>query len=255
MLDIYNMFSIQGKNALITGSANGNGKALSSALGDAGCNLTLIDIDNENLEVVSKEIEEKTKTKVNRYSFDLSDSIQLDSFLQQNNDFDIVINNAGVTYGNHLFDYKDSDWEKTYRINLFAPYKIIQKIGETMTKKKSGSIINITSLAAEFGFPGNPAYIAFKGALKQLTKSAAYDLSKFNIRVNSVGPGYIKTNMTAKSWDDKKMKMERSDRTMLGRWGESEDLIGTVIFLSSDASSYITGQDFYVDGGWTAKGL
>ena len=109
-----------------------------------------------------------------------------------------------------------------------------------MTKKKSGSIINITSLAAEFGFPGNPAYIAFKGALKQLTKSAAYDLSKFNIRVNSVGPGYIKTNMTAKSWDDKKMKMERSDRTMLGRWGESEDLIGTVIFLSSDASSYIT---------------
>ena len=100
---------------------------LSSALGDAGCNLTLIDIDNENLEVVSKEIEEKTKTKVNRYSFDLSDSKQLDSFLQQNNDFDIVINNAGVTYGNHLFDYKDSDWEKTYRINLFAPTKLFKK--------------------------------------------------------------------------------------------------------------------------------
>jgi gluconate 5-dehydrogenase len=124
-----------------------------------------------------------------------------------------------------------------------------------MAKKKSGSIVNITSLAAELGFPDNPAYVAFKGALKQLTKSAAYDLSKFNIRVNSVGPGYIKTNMTAKSWDDKKMKKERSDRTMLGRWGKSEDLIGTVIFLSSDASSYITGQDFYVDGGWTAKGL
>jgi gluconate 5-dehydrogenase len=91
--------------------------------------------------------------------------------------------------------------------------------------------------------------------LKQLTKAAACDLSTNGVRVNSVGPGYIKTNMTTKSWNDKKLKLDRTNRTILGRWGESNDLIGIVIFLASDASSYITGQEFYVDGGWLAKGL
>ena len=83
----------------------------------------------------------------------------------------------------------------------------------------------------------------------------ASDLSPFNIRVNSVGPGYIKTNMTNQSFNDNALRNERSDRTMLGRWGESSDLVGIMIFLASDASKYITGQDFYIDGGWTAKGL
>jgi NAD(P)-dependent dehydrogenase (short-subunit alcohol dehydrogenase family) len=144
-----------------------------------------------------------------------------------------------------MLDYDISDWDATYKVNLLAPYRIMQKVARSMVHKKSGSIINITSLASEFGFPGNPAYVAFKGALKQLTKAAACDLASYGIRVNSIGPGYIRTNMTN----------QRTDRTMLGRWGESKDLIGAVIFLSSDAASYITGQDLYVDGGWTAKGL
>ena len=88
-----------------------------------------------------------------------------------------------------------------------------------------------------------------------MTKAAAYDLSPNGIRVNSVGPGYHKTNMTAASWNDKSLRLERSNKTLLGRWGEPDDLIGIMIFLASDASSYITGQEFYVDGGWLAKGL
>ena len=120
-------------------------------------------------------------------------------------------------------------------------------------KENGGSIINITSLNSELGFPNNPAYVAMKGGLKQLTKSLAVDLGKYNIRVNNVGPGYIKTNMTKQGWKNNRKEIE--DRTILGRWGEPKDLVGTMVFLLSSASSYITGQDIYVDGGYLTKGL
>ena len=255
MKNIYDIFSVEGKKVLITGAANGNGKEISRAFGRAGSKLFLIDLDFDNLEIVANEIEKQTNTIVDRAQVDLSKMEQVDEFLEKNNQFDVVINNAGVTFGNHLFDYNDSDWDLTYKVNLYSPYKIIKKISENMSQKKSGSIINITSLAAELGFPGNPAYVTFKGALKQLTKAVACDISNNGVRINSVGPGYIKTNMTAKSWSNKKLKLDRTNRTILGRWGESTDLIGIIIFLASDASSYITGQEFYVDGGWLAKGL
>ena len=255
MKNIYDIFSVKGKKVLITGAANGNGRAFSRAFGSAGSQLFLVDIDRNNLEIVADEIEKQTNSIVHRAVVDLSVPKEVDKFLDKNNNFDVVINNAGLTRSNHLFDYKDSDWDLTYKVNLYAPYKIIQKVSKSMSQEKSGSIINITSLAAEQGFPGNPAYVAFKGALKQLTKAAAIDLSTNGVRVNSVGPGYTKTNMTIKSWNDKKLKLDRTNRTILGRWGEPKDLIGVVIFLASDASSYITGQEFYVDGGWLAKGL
>jgi len=118
-----------------------------------------------------------------------------------------------------------------------------------------GSIINITSLAAEQGFPDNVAYVASKGGLKQLTKAMAIDLANKNIRVNSIGPGYVKTKMTEKSWKDKKKKKNRSERIILARWAYPEDIANTCLFLGSELSSYINGQEIYVDGGWLSKGL
>ena len=124
-----------------------------------------------------------------------------------------------------------------------------------MKENGGGSIVNVTSLSAEQAFPDNVAYVTFKGALKQLTKALALDLAKFNIRVNNLGPGYIRTNMTQASWDDRDKQRNRQDATMVDRWGEPEDLAGAVIFLASDASSYMTAQDLYIDGGWLSKGL
>jgi len=124
-----------------------------------------------------------------------------------------------------------------------------------MKKNKSGSIINITSLNAELAFPNNPAYVASKGGLKMLSKALARDWGIYGIRVNNLGPGYIKTDMTEASFNNKTTRKEREERTMLGRWGEVDDLIGPCVFLASDASEYITGQDIYIDGGWLGKGL
>ena len=159
---------------------------------------------------------------------------------------------AGITRGNNVFDYDEEDWENTYQVNLKAPFELSREVARYM-KNSGGSIINITSLNSELGFPNNPAYVAMKGGLKQLTKSLAVDLGKYNIRVNNVGPGYIKTNMTKQGWKNNRKEIE--DRTILGRWGRPEELVGTIVFLLTSASSYITGQDIYVDGGYLTKGL
>ena len=123
-----------------------------------------------------------------------------------------------------------------------------------MANQKTGSIINITSLGAELAFPNNPAYQISKAGLRQLTKAIARDWGEFGIRANNIYPGYIKTEMTSKSFADAELNQQRKNKTLMKRWGESTDLIGPVVFLTSEASSYITGTDIYVDGGWTANG-
>ena len=106
-----------------------------------------------------------------------------------------------------------------------------------------------------FGFPGNPAYVASKGGVRALTKALALDYASKNIRVNNIVPGYVCTAMTEKSYLDEKLYSERLDRMMIQRWGKAEDLAGAAIYLASEASSYVTGIDLIIDGGWTAKGL
>ena len=144
-------------------------------------------------------------------------------------------------------------FERTLHINLTAPYACCLAARPFM--RAGGSIINVTSIGSVLGMPGNPAYGAAKGGLRLLTKSLALDYGAAGIRVNALAPGYIETDMTAKSFADPAAHERRRAHTCLGRWGKVEDLVGTAIFLASDASSYITGQDLFVDGGWTAKGL
>lgn len=228
------LFSVKDKIIIVTGSDGGIGSAIAFGLSSAGAIVIRVDLPR----------------------YDITNTEHLDSIvtdaLSHSGEIHGLVNCAGVTYGNNLFEYKDSDWENTYKVNLKAPYELTRRVAEVM-KSTGGSIINITSLNAELAFPDNPAYVAFKGGLKQLTKSLALDLGKYNIRVNNIGPGYMRTNMTKKGWAVNRKLIE--DRTILGRWGTPEDLVGAAIFLLSSASSYVTGQDIYVDGGYLTKGL
>ena len=228
------MFSLKDKIIIVTGANGGNGSAISDGLEEYGATVVRADLPKYNVR----------------------NPIQLDMLvanaLQYDNRIDGLVNCAGVTHGNDVFDYTDEDWDNTYQVNLKAPYELSRKVAKH-TKQTGGSIVNITSLNSELGFPNNPAYVTMKGGLKQLTKSLAVDLGKYNIRVNNVGPGYIKTNMTKKGWKNNREEIE--NRTILGRWGEPKDLVGSIIFLLSSASEYITGQDIYVDGGYLTKGL
>ena len=168
---------------------------------------------------------------------------------------DILINNAGVTYTQKFEDYDRDSWYKTLEVNLCSPFFLSQKLLPLLKKSESASIINITSLNAELAFPDNPAYVSSKAALAGLTRSMALDLGQLGIRVNSIAPGYIKTKMTGESYKNPVKRQERSNRTVLGRWGTPNDLLGPLLFLASSMSSYVTGHSLFVDGGWKIRGL
>ena len=232
------MFSLKSKIAVVTGAARGNGKAIADGLRDAGADVIGLD----------------TLVSENCLECDITNSDNVIDCLNGYDTIDILVNNAGVSSPCDFLEYSEDDWDKTHEVNVKAPFKMMQIVGERM-KSVGGSIINITSLNSEMAFPNNPAYVASQGALKQLTKSAALDLGRYGIRANNVGPGYFKTEMTRGSWEDARKNKERAEKTILNRWGDPNDLVGIVVFLSSDASKYITGQDIYVDGGWLIKGL
>jgi len=250
-----NQFDLKNRTALITGGAQGFGFDIAKKFLNSGANVIIWDIDEKELQNAVKKI---NNSKLSYNVVDVSNFEKINQTVLEINkktNIDILINNAGITMPDNLDNYSLDSWTKTLDVNLTGTFLFSQQVLKRMKKNHSGSIINITSINAEFGFPNNPAYIASKGGLKMLGKSLARDYGKYGIRVNNLGPGYIITKMTEKSYRNKKKYAARKANTMLGRWGKVDDLLGPCIFLASDASSYVTGQDIYVDGGWSANGL
>ena len=241
------IFDLSKKNIIVTGSNRGNGLAISKGLIKAGAKVIRID--------------KKFNTNLNSddYQFDLSKISEIPSLvLKLSKKYKKIfglVNNAGITVSTDN-PYKDfKAYEETLNVNLHSVFVLCSEICPIMAKNKSGSIINITSLGAHLGFEGNPSYQISKSGVRQLTKSLARDWGKNGIRVNNICPGYIKTSMTSKSYNDKKEKKKRQNRMILNRWGSPADLIGPAVFLLSNSSSYITGSDITVDGGWIANGM
>jgi NAD(P)-dependent dehydrogenase (short-subunit alcohol dehydrogenase family) len=251
-----NLFSLTGKVALITGVSKGIGLALMRGFGEAGAIVYGTVRSPESQAKVSRDLEIELERlflgDVTDFSFQEG---MVRRLIKGHQKIDILVNNAGVTRGNPSEDYALTDWHLTLDTNLTAVFHLCQLVGQEMIKQRQGAIINITSIGSLLGFPDNPAYAASKGGLRMLTKALARDWAGNGIRVNNLCPGYIKTDMTAKSYHDPVKHAERLNRLMIKRFGEPEDLIGPAIFLASDASAYITGIDLVVDGGWTAQGL
>ena len=250
-----NIFSLKNKVVLITGAGRGIGQHLAQKIAE----------ENAIVYAIDKQFTKKTSKSSMKNLFKIKcDITDQDRFKQICSDIvkkkkriDVLINNAGISKANKQPGklYAKDKWDETLKINLTAHFSCSQEVIQYMKRQKQGSIINITSINAELGFPRNPAYVASKGGLKMLGKALAKDWGKYGIRVNNLGPGYIKTGMTKKSYSNKKLREERTKHTMLGRWGDKDDLVGPCIFLASDASGYITGQDVYVDGGWLANSI
>ena len=243
------IFDVSNKVVLVTGGGRGNGKAIAEGFLERGSLVCAIDM---NFEQTHKSI------KFDAIEFDLRSLAKIPEVIRnvysKYGSIDVLVNNAGVSLSSEN-QYDEETLDDTLQVNLKAAYITSHNVALLMSKKKSGSIINITSLGAELGFPDNPSYQVSKAALRQLTKALAMDFGENGIRVNNVCPGYILTSMTQKSYKNEKLRKQRLKRMILSRWGRPSDLVGACVFLASNASSYITGTDIYVDGGWTAKGL
>lgn len=252
------LFSLKGRVAVVTGGSRGIGKGITAGLLGAGAQCVITGVNEKRLMDTVAQFQAEGLA-AEGFPCELSDMDQIAALVEHVKEkysrIDVLVNSAGMTQGHELETYPDELWNKTICVNLKAPFLLAKAFAPMMKSQKSGSIINVTSVNAEQGFPDNPAYLASKGGLRQLTKSLACDLGQFGVRVNSLGPGYFHTDMNTVSWNDPERKAFRADRSMLGRWGEPEEMAGLAIFLASDASSFITGQDHYIDGGWLAKGM
>ncbi len=243
-----NIFSLKNKTALITGASKGIGAAIAQAYIKAGANVVCISRTEPTI---------KKQPNFSYHKCDISNSNQFQSICESINihrdGIDVLVNAAGISLP---IDDKYTEIERfseTLSVNLLATYQCCEIASKFMSE--NSSIINITSIGSMLGFPNNPGYIASKGGVMALTKALAIDLSPKSIRVNNIVPGYIKTDMTEKSFKDKELYSERLDRMIIKRWGSVEDIIGAAIFLASRSSSYVTGTDIIIDGGWTAKGM
>ncbi len=248
------LFSVKNKIVIITGSGRGIGRTFALNMAKRSEITYCFDIKFPN------KIPKDLSNNLFHIKCDLTNKKKFDNeckkIFNRHKKIDVLINNLGISLpGKNEQTYLEKYWDQTLKINLTVAFNCSQTVMKFMLKKKNGSIINITSINAELGFPNNPAYIASKGGLKMLGKSMAKDLGKYGIRVNNLGPGYFKTLMNQNSWKNLKTRKARTIRTMLDRWGEIDELVGPCIFLASDASKYVTAQDLYVDGGWTANGL
>lgn len=248
------LFSIKEKVIIVTGGGGGIGSEIALEMAKRNAIVYAVDL------IFHKKASKKTGNHLINLKCDIIDSEKFEEICRKiykkHKRIDVLINNAGVTFTQDpKKPYPRENWDKTININLTAAFSCSKIVFNYMLKKKQGSIINITSLNAERGFPNNCAYVASKGGLKMLGKALARDWGKYNIRVNNLGPGYIRTPMTENSYKNIETREARQANTMLGRWGLARDLFGPCIFLASSASAYITGQDIYVDGGWLANGL
>lgn len=244
---------LENKCALVTGASRGIGRAIALRLASEGAKVAINYASRaEAAEEVKSEIEKLGGTAI-IYKADVANPDQVAAMIKDvSKEFgtiDILVNNAGITRDGLLLRMKDEDFDAVLNANLKSMFYTIKNVSRLMMKKRSGRIVNMSSVVGLTGNAGQVNYAAAKAGVVGLTKSVAKELAARNITVNAVAPGFIRTDMTKILSDDVKEKL--SESIPLGRMGEAEDIANVVLFLVSDAASYITGQVVTVDGGMT----
>ena len=253
---VLNSFHLHGRRALITGSSAGIGFALARALGQAGASLVLNGRDAARLQAAVEQLRGEG-FHAEAAAFDVTDpaavKVAVDEIESKYGVIDILVNNAGMQIRNALHEFQEADWHQLMKTNLDSVFFVSKAVANKMIPRKQGKIINICSVQSELGRPGIAPYTASKGAIKMLTKGMAIDWGPHGINVNGLGPGYFKTELTAKLVADETFTQWLTGRTPSRRWGNVEELGGAAVFLASDASRFVNGHILYVDGGITAS--
>ncbi|GEN55636.1 2-deoxy-D-gluconate 3-dehydrogenase [Halolactibacillus alkaliphilus] len=248
-------FNLKGKVAIVTGGNTGLGQGYAVALATAGADVYVVTYDTDWEE--TRKLVEATGQKVTFKQADLTDRSHIKGIVEDclatYGHIDVLVNNAGTIRRNPLLDYKQEDWDAVMEINLNAVYFLSQEVAKVMVEQKSGKIINIASMLSFQGGKFVPPYTASKHAVAGITKAFANELAEHNVQINAIAPGYVATANTAPIRADEQRNKEILSRIPAGRWADPSDLMGTVVFLSSQASDYINGHILAIDGGWLAR--
>ncbi|MBR9778342.1 MAG: SDR family oxidoreductase [Rhodospirillales bacterium] len=246
------LFSLAGKTALITGSSRGLGRAFAEGLAAAGATVILNGTNSERLSQACKEMSD-AGMKVDMSLFDVTDEAAIkaafDRFDTAGMQIDILINNAGIQFRKPMLELDTADWQRVIDTNLTSAFMIGREAAKRMVKRGHGKIVNIGSLTSELARATVAPYTVAKGGIKMLTKAMAAEWGEHGLQANAIGPGYMLTDMNEALTSNPEFDAWVKARTPARRWGRPDELIGTAIYLCSDASNYVNGQIIYADGG------
>lgn len=250
-----NLFNLEGKIALITGSAQGIGNLLARGLAKHGAKIVINDITQERAEKAAADLSE-LGAEACGYAFDVTKKEDVDKAVSrieaEVGPIDILVNNAGIQRRHPFLEFPENEWDDVINVNQKAVFLMMQSVGKYMVERQRGKIINIGSMQSELGRDTITPYAASKGAVKMLTRGGCVELARHNIQVNGIAPGYFTTELTKPLVENKEFTAWLCNRTPANRWGHPEELVGAAVFLSSSASDFVNGHLLFVDGGMLA---
>ncbi len=253
--DTIKQFSLEGKVAVVSGASRGLGEAMAFALAGAGADLAILGRDQNTLDDVAQRITDATGRRILSLAADVGSVADIEravpAVVTEFGKIDVLLNNAGINKRIPALEISEADWDAVIDVNLKGAFFLSRECAKVMAPQRSGKIITILSLTSFLGLPTVVPYSAAKGGMNQLTKLMAVEWADHNIQVNGIAPGYFNTAMTQPVREDQRNAWVLN-RTPAGRWGEPTELGGALIFLSSNASNFVTGQILYVDGGFTS---
>lgn len=254
---INNRFSLVGKIALVTGGSRGIGRAIALGLADTGADVAVASRTLPDLEAVVREIEAREQRGL-AVAADVGRTPDIEMITERVLDafghIDVLVNSAGISpvYTGAL-KITEADWRRVLDVNLTGTFLMARAVGQLMVRAGQGSIINLVSIGARVGLPRLAAYCASKAGVEAMTRVLALEWAEQGVRVNAIGPAYVSTDMTAGLRNHPRLGPALLDQTPLGRFAATDDVVGAAIYLASDASSYVTGQTIFVDGGWLSR--
>lgn len=256
-MGILDQFSLAGKVAIVTGASTGLGQGMCLGLADAGANI--VGVDYVDMPETKAQVEALGRTFLG-IKKDLIHAAQADlvALVEEAVKFmgkvDILVNNAGIIKRQDALEFSEQNWDDVMNINSRTVFFLSQACANQFVKQKSGGkIISVASMLAYQGGIRVPSYTASKSAVKGITMAMANEWAKYNINVNAIAPGYMATNNTKQLRDDETRAGQILERIPAGRWGLPSDMMGAIVFLASEASSYVNGFTLAVDGGWLAR--
>ncbi len=249
------MFRLDGKVAVVTGGSRGFGKAIAIGLAEAGADVAVASRTQSDLDIVAEEIKARGRNSL-AVAADMLDRASIENLTSRTMEtfgkIDILVNNAGQALSIPFWKLSEEQWDQIINVNLKGYFLCTQIIGQHMSKAKYGRVINISSTTASRPLPSLAPYAASKGAINSMTKCLALEWATRGITVNAIAPGFFATDINKHVKEDEAITERIMSKTPLNRWGQVEEIVGLVVYLASDASSFMTGAIIPLDGGWSA---
>jgi NAD(P)-dependent dehydrogenase (short-subunit alcohol dehydrogenase family) len=251
MFDYRSMFDLTGKKALVVGAGRGIGEAGAQGLAAFGAEVFCADVDEEAAEETAREIQSQDG-RAEAFALDITNSNSVRAAVESVGVPDVLVSTPSINVRKPLLEITDEEFDRVVGLNLKGTFLLIREFGRGMAERGSGSIIAFSSIRAQVVEPGQSIYAATKSGTVQMLRALAAELGPRGVRVNAIAPGTVETPLTAQMKESPDWYDAYANKSILGRWAEPREMVGMIVYLASDASSYVTGAFMLVDGGWTA---